>query len=574
MPSRPHHRFVLLWFLLGAASCSRGNSTSTPLTSGGSGSWSDGSASGGAIATGGAGGGTQASGDASAAGASGGGTASGGSAAGGSGASTSASGGSPAACEAAGTDAGPAPEAELQVGLDPAQTFQTTEGWGTSLCWFGNVLGAWADDKLDHAADLLFDPEDGLGLNVVRYNIGGGDAPGHEHMGFGREMPGVKASASSEFDYSADENQIKVLSEAAERVSPGELIIEGFSNSPPYWMTESGCASGSASGGSNLRSDAYDDFADFLADVTLHFRDVLGLPFRTVEPLNEPLADWWKSQGGQEGCHFSRSEQALIIKQLRASLNERGLAEVEIAASDETSLDDAVATYQSFDAETRAAMAQINTHAYSGSQRAQLRALATGDSKRLWSSEIDGSGASDPFAVFPHAHDDIVPGLDLAQRITRDLREMQVDAFVFWQAVESEQAQVNLDKNWGLLHGDFEGDTQSVALTKKYHVMMQYTRAIRPGDLMIQIEHQDAVAFVNDALGKLVIVQRNAGTSASTRSYDLSGFTSVGARARVTRTSATEDHASLEDVPILQGQLVATIAPQSVTTFVLDCVSR
>lgn len=562
--------------------CSTGNdgadsdgSGSTASASGGGELGAGGNAIGGSN-SGGANGGAAAGGQQSSGGASGGpasgGSAAGGAASGGSAAGGAATGGSAPACESA-ADAGPAPSADAVSVVDPNQRYQTTEGWGTSLCWFGNVIGGWSDVAQTELADLLFDDEAGLGLNIVRYNIGGGDAPGHDHMGYGKEMPGVKATENAEFDFSADQNQINLLLAATDRIDPGSLIVEGFSNSPPYWMTESGCASGADGGGSNLKSDYYDDFADFLSQVTLHFRDELNIPFRTVEPLNEPNADWWNAQGGQEGCHFSRSEQARIIGELRGSLDAHGLSEVEIAASDETSIDDAVATYQSFDDATRAALAQVNTHIYSGSQRDALRSLVKGEGKRLWSSEADGSGAPEPFDVYPHNHDDIVPGLDIAQRITRDLRQMQADAFIFWQAVESEQAQISLNKNWGLLHGDFEGSGQSVALTKKYHVMHQYTAFIRPGDVMIDIDDQDAVAFFNEAEGKVVIVQRRAEMSPETRAYDLSAFSSLGAQARVLRSSGSESFEELEAVPVLEGKLVVDLPPQSVTTLVLDCSS-
>ena len=50
------------------------------------------------------------------------------------------------------------------------------EGWGTSLCWWGNRLGG--NEKLSNeAVDLFFTMDKGIGLNIIRYNIGGGDDP-------------------------------------------------------------------------------------------------------------------------------------------------------------------------------------------------------------------------------------------------------------------------------------------------------------------------------------------------------------------------------------------------------------
>ena len=54
------------------------------------------------------------------------------------------------------------------------------QGWGTSLCWWCHRLGF--DDELSQSAADLFYSEKGLGLNIMRYNIGGGDDPTHNHI--------------------------------------------------------------------------------------------------------------------------------------------------------------------------------------------------------------------------------------------------------------------------------------------------------------------------------------------------------------------------------------------------------
>jgi len=467
-------------------------------------------------------------------------------------------------------DLGPALTPDTVVDVDPGTTYQTTQGWGTAFCWFGNVVGGWSDENKQAIADLLFDREEGLGLNIIRYNIGGGDAPGHNHMGYGKEMEGFKPSESDPYDWTADANQRSMLDAAIARIAPSDLTLEAFSNSPPYWMTVSGCASGNG-GANNLKSDYYDDFADYLAEVVLHFRDEWGISFRTVEPLNEPGISW-NANGGQEGCHFDQPQQAEMLRQLRTALDAKGLDEVLIAAPDETNIDQSLGSYESYDAATKAVVDQINTHIYSGSARSQLWAAAQRDGKFLWSSEVDGSGAPAPFDQYTHNHEDIVPGLDIADRVTRDLREMHPDGWVFWQAVESEQTQTSLNKNWGMIHGDFENGTEQWWITKKYYVMKQYTRAIHPGYTMIDVNQPDAVAFVGTEDHKLVIVQRNATNTDSVYGYDLSQFSSLGLGATVRRTSATEDYTELEARPIVDGVLAVPVAPRSVTTFVVSDV--
>src|SRR6266487_4368308 len=48
------------------------------------------------------------------------------------------------------------------------------DGWGTSLCWFANAVGRWPEPQRSEIADALFSDR-GLGLTLVRYNIGGGE---------------------------------------------------------------------------------------------------------------------------------------------------------------------------------------------------------------------------------------------------------------------------------------------------------------------------------------------------------------------------------------------------------------
>ena len=72
------------------------------------------------------------------------------------------------------------------VRLEPwnASTFNDTngdglgefEGWGTSLCWWANRIGY--SEKLTSEAARLFFSDEGLDMNIGRYNVGGGDAIG------------------------------------------------------------------------------------------------------------------------------------------------------------------------------------------------------------------------------------------------------------------------------------------------------------------------------------------------------------------------------------------------------------
>src|SRR5437879_3421214 len=70
----------------------------------------------------------------------------------------------------------PAAQAQTTVNVDAAMSNQTLEGWGTSLAWWANSAGTWTNTtNYNNLMSALFSPTSGLGLNYLRYNIGGGD---------------------------------------------------------------------------------------------------------------------------------------------------------------------------------------------------------------------------------------------------------------------------------------------------------------------------------------------------------------------------------------------------------------
>ncbi len=71
-----------------------------------------------------------------------------------------------------------APASSQTVKVDASMSNQTLEGWGTSLAWFANSVGSWTNTtNQNNLMNALFSPTSGLGLNYLRYNIGGGDDP-------------------------------------------------------------------------------------------------------------------------------------------------------------------------------------------------------------------------------------------------------------------------------------------------------------------------------------------------------------------------------------------------------------
>lgn len=107
---------------------------------------------------------------------------------------------------------------------------------------WANFVGGLPKDDFDYVVDLLFDPKKGLGMNIVRYNIGGGaDLTFDTNLRPFGDIPGFKSGPDAPYDWSVDKRQRDVLFAARER---GANIFEAFNNSPPCWMTLSGSVTG------------------------------------------------------------------------------------------------------------------------------------------------------------------------------------------------------------------------------------------------------------------------------------------------------------------------------------------
>lgn len=436
------------------------------------------------------------------------------------------------------------------VKINPSAKYQKFEGWGTSLCWWAYQIGGWSAAKRNEFLEWIVNPTTGLGYNVFRYNIGGGDDPTHDHMGQNRQMPGLQSSDGT-WDWNADARQTAVLKQIAARAE--NAVFEAFSNSPPYFMTKSGCASGNTDGSNNLKDDSYGKFADYLTEVVKHYRDELGIPFRTLEPMNEPNANWWKAKGGQEGCHFGASSQQQIIKEVGSKLQSKGLTGTQISASDENSMDDAYTILGGYDSATLSYLAQMNVHSYAGSRRAELSKLAAAKGKRLWQSE------SGPLSVTLDTNLDAA--IFMAGRIITDLRELKPAAWIEWQVVDPGAAWTSFTVN---------DSKETWTPVKRFYSQAAFSRYIRPGATFVDVDSTNMVAALAGDEGSLTLVVRNDDKTASKSfTFDLTGFATVGASVEVYRTSESEDLAHLSPIDIERWSFTASAAPYSVTAYVI-----
>jgi O-glycosyl hydrolase len=394
------------------------------------------------------------------------------------------------------------------------------EGWGTALAWFGHVSGRFAEPYRTQLADLLYG-RDGLALNIARYNIGGGNAPdtppylrpGGDVPGFWRK-PGKSAGtnewnpdAEDAWDWSADAGQRWWLDAIKARVTPRELILEAFSNSPPYFMTRSGVVSGNVDPlEDNLIPGLETRFSKYLARVTAELERRHGIRFRTLSPINEPNTPYWFSTNRQEGAHWSPEAQSRMFVALARVLSESGM-KTEISGPDETNPQTFFVDWSGLSAAAKAAIRQINVHSYEWIGKSGVRDIAETSGKRLWMSEVDLSPSNVREDI-----DDMRPAIALAQQIVTDIHSMEPRAWVLWQAIENRSSDPKNSSNWGLIKADFSNlERPAYQLTKKYWAFANFTRFIRPGYRFLNSDHPDALVAEDPATNEVVIVAVNPG---------------------------------------------------------------
>ena len=240
---------------------------------------------------------------------------------------------------------------------------QTVTGFGTSACWWAQMI----EDETErtYLARALFSKE-GLGLNIYRYNVGGGVNPAHNRIGDrSRRTESFlvfnEASGEYEYDFTRDANAQAMLFEALSYGCVDTVVL--FANSPHYSMTVNGEPAGSQSGGvTNLDESRYQDFVDYFLTITEYFLSK-GVPVKYISPVNEPQWDWGGDWVGQEGCHYSAEQVVKLMELFAKGIAARGL-DVKLQTPESGQIGDHDTPYVDALLASETAMSQIGSLAY------------------------------------------------------------------------------------------------------------------------------------------------------------------------------------------------------------------
>lgn len=412
------------------------------------------------------------------------------------------------------------------------ETHQSVEHFGASAAWWAQAVGTWPEASRNQVLDWLFDPVGGIGLNLVRYNLGAGKA------GSGIADPWRSAAEPGQ-----DQAAAGIIDGAVAR---GASVIL-FANSPPLPLTVSGKPTGKGYQ-SNLKPGSEGAFARYLADwvQTLQTR----WPLTAVSPINEPQWDWNPSKG-QEGSSYSPEEAYRLTAAVVAEFRARGLTlPVSVVDSGEWSVakNRAYVDRLAADPSLWPALTPYAVHSYWSdvfdkeefAEYAARKLPGLGLWQTEWTEMRQGRDVG------------MTAALTLAQVVHEDFTVGGVTSWQYWIAVSK------YDYADGLLYADEA--TQTATPTKKLWALGQWSRFVRPGAVRVRVEVDPAAgllvsAFRNPA-GSVVVVLVNP-------SEDPSPPLDPGVSDPAGRweTSETRD---LEDLGAVSGPIV--LPPRSVTT--------
>ncbi len=492
----------------------------------------------------------------------------------------------------------PVPPGAATVRPDPSYQGDPFEGWGTSLVWFANATGDYPDEIRNKLADMVFG-EDGLNLNIARYNIGGGNAPDvQDYLRPGGAVEGwwkaPEGTTREDKDWWDPENPDHWNLDAdqtqrwwVDRIKNDVTTWEAFSNSPPWFQTVSGYVSGGFDSTTDqLRTESIDEFNTYLVRVVEEMETAHGIEIETLDPMNEPNTNYWGTRlgtdgqpagGRQEGAHMGPALQEQVINSLAKELakSDSGTA---ISAMDETNPSTFANNWNSYTDGTQAVVDQLNVHTYGTGQRTAVRDVAKGEDKPLWMSETGGSWMDGQNFT------SMQPGLGLAKHMVNDLRELEPEAWVFWQPVEDYDnmkpgGESAIGSNWGEIQLPFNCSAEDTLETcpiytnTKFNTARNFTHYIKPGDRLIKVDDANSAAAISN--NGATVVHVNDGKQARPVVLDLTAFGAIQGNATVTPVTSNAAGALVKGEPVAVGKdraAVLTVPAESVTTFLIDGV--
>lgn len=209
------------------------------------------------------------------------------------------------------------------VKIDPARTFQSILGLGSSLdhatC---HNLSQLSPNDLDQALTQLFDPQQGIGMNLMRLCIGTPDFTGEPWYTYNDLPAGETDPEMRKFSIEKDQRYILPILQKVHARFP-QVLFFASPWSPPGWMK----TTGSTTGG-QLRQEWEKAYALYFVRFIQAYA-AAGIPLHAVTIQNEPGVDRALSKDPKwfyPSCRWNADQERRFIRDhLGPALRQAGL---------------------------------------------------------------------------------------------------------------------------------------------------------------------------------------------------------------------------------------------------------
>jgi glucuronoarabinoxylan endo-1,4-beta-xylanase len=405
--------------------------------------------------------------------------------------------------------------------IDFNTAYQRIDGFGGSSAYFGTP---WTEAQ----ADLVFSPEKGIGLSLLRVKITA-------------NFLGTTAAT-------------KMLTSNAETGIAKQAIARGARVWGAPWSPPAQFKSNNNTNGGSFVSANNQDYANMLASYVADMKSA-GVSLYALSIQNEP--DFVPTS--YEGCGWSAQQLHDFVPFLYNSLASRGVSTTRIMLP------------ESDNWQTTSALSAINTTLNDPAVAPMVGIIANHDyainnqtgsivtpasiphtGKALWETEVSTTSAFDG---------GIANGLYWAKRIHLFMTAAQANAWHCWWFMNYTPAGGEGD-NSGLFGQNF-------AITKRAEVLGQFAKFVRPGYYRIDAGTSGNAlisAYKNPADGKFAIVAINNTAADISETFTLSHFQTSSVTPWV--TSATEDLAQHDVIAVNGSTFTVNLPANTVTTFV------
>lgn len=491
-------------------------------------------------------------------------------------------------------DSDPANPADLDnyLVIDESTEYQSVTGFGASAAWWAQTVPQGSQSASDLAASLYSD--EGIGLSIYRYNIGGGswDYNAYNDHGAGDfvvfpEYRNTRSAFIAEnydktksakenfadpanYDFSRDSNALEFMRLCATRQGSTVERIILFANSPHYLLTASGKTNGEYEYQSNLPEENYEAYCEYLIKYLDYVVNGMGLEVDAVSAINEPQHKWGGDDSSQEGCHYEPEELAAFYDVFNGYLirfNEANGTDVKMDVFESGNFDVykskgrimeyiyAMSKYDYFDG-----IDTLSVHSYGSPTSVEARESFVYMLRNLYGDRINVE-MSEICYMEAGLDEGMDSALWLSEVMNKDFCNMDARAWCWWMATSCD------DYNDGIVTWMWGSENGTVKPTKRYWVMGNYSKFVDSGDKRVEgyVDNASDGVFATvfkKADGRIIVILTNTGTEKISVNLP-SGYTALTAY----ETSEGKDLEKVSDgaCPVSYGA-----APRSVTTLVLS----